>query len=149
MQRTESVVLMNLCMVRGENDAVLVLNRRNKDWPGLTFPGGHVEPGESFTGAVLREVKEETGLTVCSVRLCGIKQWIKQGVRKIVLLYTARYAEGELASSKEGDVFWMPLKDLLASKNLAHNFAEDLCVFCSDEYGEVYFTPEENALRLF
>jgi 8-oxo-dGTP diphosphatase len=42
------------------------------NWPGVAFPGGHVEKGESFTDTVIREVQEETGLTISSPRLCGI-----------------------------------------------------------------------------
>lgn len=61
----ETVEFTNLCMVR-DGDRVLVIDRKKKDWPGITFPGGHVEAGESFTEAVIREVKEETGLRIAS-----------------------------------------------------------------------------------
>ena len=39
-----------------------MIDRKKRDWPGITFPGGHIESGESFTDAVIREVQEETGL---------------------------------------------------------------------------------------
>ena len=45
-------------MVR-DGDRVLVIDRKKEDWPGITFPGGHVEAGESFTEAVIREVKKK------------------------------------------------------------------------------------------
>lgn len=38
---------------------VLVQERKKQDWPGIAFPGGHVEAGESFTEAVIQEVWEE------------------------------------------------------------------------------------------
>ncbi len=47
MSRTETVELTNMCLLR-EGDKVLVEDRQKKEWPGITFPGGHVEPGESF-----------------------------------------------------------------------------------------------------
>ena len=72
MARTETVVFMNLCMICN-GDRVLVQDRQKKDWPGKIFPGGHVQEGESFTEAVIREIREETGLTISAPHGCGIK----------------------------------------------------------------------------
>ena len=63
MRKTETVELTVLCLIEDENK-ILLQNRVNKDWQGYALPGGHVEPGESFVDAVVREMKEETGLTV-------------------------------------------------------------------------------------
>ena len=43
--------------------SLLSIDKR-KDWPGFTFPGGHVEDDESIVDSVIREVKEETGLNI-------------------------------------------------------------------------------------
>ena len=94
MKRSEPVELMNMCVLR-RGSKVLVQDRTDSNWPGVAFPGGHVEKGESFTDAVIREVQEETGLTISSPRLCGIKDWCEDGVRHVVLLYRAEQFTGE------------------------------------------------------
>ena len=87
MARTEKVIMTNMCMVFSEN-RILVQDKTDDDYSGITFPGGHVERGESFTDAVIREVWEETGLKISEPKLCGIKDWMKdEETRYIVLLY--------------------------------------------------------------
>ena len=73
MSRIEPCILTNMCMLR-KGDQVLVQDRKDPGWPGITFPGGHVEPRESLVCSVIREVYEETGLTIGDPRLCGVKQ---------------------------------------------------------------------------
>ena len=58
----EQVILTNMCMVSDGCGNVLMQRRLDPNWPGLVFPGGHVEPGESFVDSVIREVREETGV---------------------------------------------------------------------------------------
>lgn len=96
MKRSEPVELMSMCVLR-RGSKVLVQDRTDPNWPGVAFPGGHVEKGESFTDAVIREVQEETGLTISSPRLCGIKDWCEEGVRHVVLLYRAEQFTGRCA----------------------------------------------------
>ena len=122
---------------------VLVQNKKgDRTWHGWNFPGGHVEQGEFVTPSVLREIREETGLTIENPKLCGIKEFQKEqdGKRFIVFLYVASRFSGELRSSAEGDVFWYPLSELKRSKELADGFSEMLPVFTSDEISEVFYT---------
>ncbi len=93
MARTETVEFTNMCMIC-DGSRVVVIDRKKRDWPGITFPGGHIEPGESFTDAVIREVQEETGLHIRSPQLCGIKDWCENQcrllccfIRQLVLLF--------------------------------------------------------------
>ena len=122
MARMEEVELTNMCMVCDGKGNVLVQNKKgDRTWHGWNFPGGHVEPGEFVTPSVLREIREETGLTIENPKLCGIKEFQKEqdGKRFIVFLYVASRFSGELRSSAEGDVFWYPLSELKRSKDLA------------------------------
>jgi 8-oxo-dGTP diphosphatase len=106
MGREERAEFTNMCMISDEVGNVLVLDRQNPDWPGVTFPGGHVEPGESFTASVIREVREETSLTVEDPVLCGIKQFqTESDARYVVFSYKATRYSGELRSSSEGAVY--------------------------------------------
>ena len=74
MQREEVCILTNMCMIY-DGSCILVLDRMNPDWPGITFPGGHVEPKESFVDSVIREVKEETGVDASIVKYVGKSQY--------------------------------------------------------------------------
>ena len=143
MARMEEVELTNMCMVSDGRGNVLVQNKKgDRTWHGWNFPGGHVEQGEFVTPSVIREVREETGLTIENPKLCGIKEFHKEqdGKRFIVFLYVASRFSGELCSSDEGDVFWYPLSELKRSKELADGFSEMLPVFTSDEISEVFYT---------
>ena len=138
MARRETVVLTNMCMVYDNQGNILVQDRLDPDWPGVTFPGGHVEPGEAFTKAVIREVWEETGLTIEHPRLCGLKQFPEEdGTRYIVMLYKTNQFSGELRSSREGNVFWIK-RDELENYPLPVSFDQLIHVFEDDSLGEQY-----------
>lgn len=111
MSRTENAELTVLCLVE-DGDRILLQDRVKEDWWGYALPGGHVEPGESFVGAVIREMKEETGLTVLDPRLAGVKQFPTENGRYVVLLFKATRWSGELRSSEEGRVEWIRYGDL-------------------------------------
>lgn len=143
MDRSEKTVLTNMCMIYDDDGNVLVQDRRDSDWGGITFPGGHVEKGESFTDAVIREVYEETGLTIETPQICGIKQWPEDdGSRYIVLFYKTSHFAGELKSSEEGEVYWTKLSRL-KELPLARGMELMLRVFLEDEVGEYYIYEED------
>ena len=97
-----------------------------------------MEPGESFTKAVIREVWEETGLTIDAPRLCGVKQFPEDdGTRYIVMLYKTDKFSGVLRSSNEGKVFWIKRSEL-EQYQLPVNFDQMIRVFEEDALGEQY-----------
>ena len=114
MNRKQLATITNMCLIYS-GDKILVQERNKKDWPGLTFPGGHVEKCENFIASVIREVKEETGLTIYDPLLCGMEEYKADNndERYLMLFYKTDKFEGELKSSKEGKVFWINKDDLL------------------------------------
>ena len=140
--KPESVELTVLCLIQDKN-RILLQNRIKKDWKGYTFPGGHVEAGESFVDAVIREMKEETGLTVISPKMVGIKQFpIKDG-RYIVLLFKADKFTGEVVSSDEGEMEWVDC-DRLDEVNTVEDFHDLLKVINDPELTEFQYVIEDD-----
>lgn len=139
MSRAEQAVFTNMCMIYDDNGNVLVQNRRDPNWSGLTYPGGHVEDDESFVESVIREVYEETGLVIEKPRLCGLKQFRDgNGARYVVILFKTNIFHGQLKSSDEGDVFWVKRSELKNYK-LVNDFEKMLEVFENDHLNEVYY----------
>ena len=142
MERTEKVELAVLCLIY-KNDHFLLQNRVKRDWTGYVFPGGHIEAGESIVDAVIREVKEETGLTIVNPRLCGVKQFPLTGGdyqsgRYLVFLYRADQFTGKVVSSEEGEMHWIR-KDALDHVELAEGFFDLLELAMSDDYSELQY----------
>lgn len=113
--------LTTLCYIE-KDDCYLMLHRIkkqndiNKDkWIGV---GGHFEFGESPEECLLREVKEETGLTLNSFRFCGIVTFVsleenKNPVCEYMCLYTSNDFSGELIECNEGVLEWVKKEEFL------------------------------------
>ena len=144
MSRKSEIELTNMCLICDGNK---VLVQEKVGTKGLVFPGGHVEEGESLLESVVREMKEETGLTIENPKVCGFKDWIQEdGTRYIVLLYKTDKFTGELKSSDEGRVFWIDRADI-NSANLIWNMKELLEIFDTDLYSEFFFKIKDGKYK--
>ena len=148
MSRSEQAIFTNMCMVYDRDGNILVQDRCDPGWPGIIFPGGHVEPGESFVESVIREVWEETGLTIENPILCGVKQFqTRKGERYVVLLYKTDRFSGELKSSDEGKVFWIK-RNTLEQYTLTEHFTDMVEVFESDDLSEFYYRTKPDGWEI-
>lgn len=144
MKRKEKVIFTNICLIY-KNDEILVQERTKKDWPGLTFPGGHVELNENFNDSVIREVKEETGLTITNPILCGIEEYKTEGKvdRNVMLYYKTNKFKGKLKDSKEGKVYWIKRKDL-KKHELSLDLDRILKIMESDKLSELIYEIKDD-----
>ena len=135
--RVTKTVLTNMCMICN-GDFILVQDKINSSYTGVTFPGGHVEHGETLADAMIREVKEETGLTIRNPRLCGVYDWMAEAdVRYLVFIYRVEEYEGELYASVEGNIRWIP-KEYFLQEKLAHGMDKVFEIAMNGEYTECF-----------
>ena len=151
MRRTEECELTVLCMLCDGNK-VLMQDRVGKSWAGYTFPGGHIEAGESVVDAVVREMREETGLTVLDPRICGVKQFpLKDGDyaggRYIVFLFEATKYSGELISSDEGEMHWVDISEI-GGLPTVDDFGELMEVMSGKDLSEFMYVVENGKWRV-
>ena len=143
MSRTTPTILTNLCMVEDLENGKVVLQYRSperyKKWSGYAFPGGHIEEGEGLAESVIREVYEETGLTIADPKLVAVKDWEpEEGGRYIVFCYKATEFTGQLRSSEEGEVSWVK-KDQLEKLDLSYDMLPLLEVMEDPDLSEYYY----------
>ena len=125
------IELTNMIMVQNPETKEVLVQKRVKYWCGITFPGGHVEDGESFYDSAVREVREETGLTVKDLKHCGCVHWhnTETNDKYIVFLYKT--------TTYEGEVFFTPIESIKGMP-LSPNFDKYLEVFLKENFNEIF-----------
>jgi 8-oxo-dGTP diphosphatase len=111
------------------------------------MPGGHIEVGESIVDAVVREMQEETGLTILNPQLCGVKQFPIEHGRYMVFLFYATEFEGELISSDEGEMHWIDKMDI-SSLDAVDDLQEMLDVMLNEDLTEFQYVIEEGEWKV-
>src|SRR5215216_4322883 len=113
-----SAILATLCYVKRDGCTLMVHRIKKANdihegkWNGL---GGKFEPGETPEECVIREVLEESGLTIQNPHLHGLLMFPKfKGNDWYVFVFTARDSIGELIDSPEGRLEWIPDGNLLS-----------------------------------
>ena len=140
------VELTNMVMVQDKTTGKVLVQERIKTWKGLSFPGGHVDKGESFVGSAIREIKEETGLDIKNLKSCGVVHWSNKKTfdRYLVFLYKTADFEGELITEmSEGKNYWISINELKAqlTTNGFHNY---LPMFFEEGFNETFGSWNED-----
>ena len=112
--------LTTICYIEHDGN-YLMLHRTKKEndqshdkWLGV---GGKFEKDESPDECILREVKEETGLTLTSYQLRGVMTFVSDiWETEYMFIYTADRFEGELAECSEGDLQWIKKTEVMNLK---------------------------------
>lgn len=104
-----------LCYLKKDDQYLLLYRNKKKNdynegkWIGV---GGKLELGETPNEAAVREVKEETGLDVHSLEIAGEVIFINDDYHEIMYVYEISDFSGSLISCNEGELRWIPIKDI-------------------------------------
>jgi len=134
------VEITNMVMIQDKNTGKVLVQERTRSWKGLAFPGGHVDEAESFVDSAIREVKEETGLSIRNLKSCGVVHWSNNKTfdRYIVFLYKTDEFEGELITEMdEGKNYWISVDELKA-RQTTNEFHYYLPMFFGDGFNEAF-----------
>ena len=108
--------LYTMCMVQQGSRVLLMKRPDERGFPGYIAPGGKVDYPESLVEGAIREVKEETGLTVREITYKGLEEFCDPatGLRYMVFNYLATVVEGELLEHPpEGELLWVEIESAL------------------------------------
>lgn len=136
----EKIILTNMCLIENKNDNTVVVIDRVNSWPGIAFPGGHIEEGEPIVPSVIREVKEETGLDIDNLIFCGVRDWYEEDIntRNIVFMFkTASFKGTLIEKTSEGKVSWRKLSDI-KDEEYAEGLDKEMAIFFEKNVNEFY-----------
>lgn len=135
---------LTLCLIVNNNEILL---QRRKRFPFIekwNAPGGKVKQYETVECACIREVKEETGLVISSPRLIASVRFadkIDSNENISMYVFFTDKFSGEIISSEEGDVAWLPIKYLF-------NRSKDEFAFALDWFLDIGLTCEQEVIEM-
>ena len=109
------VIDTTMIYLKRDNSYLLLLRNKKKNdinegkWIGV---GGHVEKGETIDECAIREVKEETGYDVHSLKCAGEVLFVDENLKMMMYVYEITDFSGEMIECNEGDLKWIPIKDI-------------------------------------
>lgn len=138
-------------LVTNDQGQILLVN---SPWRGWEYPGGLIEPGETFQEALHREVREESGVEIEITGFVGICKNVEKDIVNID--FTARYIGGELRTSEEStEVMWATSEEAkelinfpLTRKRLQNMLSgrEEATLFCFRREQGFQITEEQDYL---
>ena len=139
-----NITLTTMVMIENPATGQMLVQDRLLSFKGLAFPGGHVDEGESIYNCAVREVHEETGLSVRDLKFCGMKHecWRETPEggeqRYFVFLYKTRNYAGKLIDSEEGRHFWATPDELQAQQASFTPYFEFILPMFFDKHSEAF-----------
>jgi 8-oxo-dGTP diphosphatase len=137
--------LYTVCMIKEEN-RILLLNRQHDEYKGFIAPGGRIEFTESPLEGAIREVNEETGLTVRNLIFKGLAEYINpfNEERYMIFNYLTTDFEGELLEeSPEGKAEWIDINKI-ESMPMQESFRRRIPLFFEEGTFEIHTIWKEN-----
>ena len=134
------ITLTTMVMIENPATGEVLVQDRLLSFKGLAFPGGHVDGGESLYACAVREVREETGLSVSDLKPCGVVHYCGSDTQDryfVFLFKTSTYAGTLIPEMAEGRHFWMA-PDELRRQNFSNRFEDYLPMFFGPGHSEAF-----------
>jgi ADP-ribose pyrophosphatase YjhB (NUDIX family) len=134
-----------------KDDKILLNRCRSRLGVYFALPGGGQLPGETLTEAIVRELLEETGLTVKPNRLAGIYEHITTGRdagmdHKLYFVFMCDLCDELEKKPTERDMYqlgseWVPVEDAVKGRLFPHTIRDNLTRMMQSE-GTLYLGSE-------